>query len=737
MINHITQYTQRGWAVFPCARNGKKPLTPNGFHDACSDTQQAIALFTHYDAAANLGIATGHVSGFFVVDVDIKDGAAGEESLRGLEAQYGALPKTVEALTWSGGRHILFKHPEGGVGNRTNMRPGIDVRGDGGYIVAAPSVIDGKAYDWEAAHHPDEVAIADAPAWLLTIVRGDPMPVEQIPETKTGAEAATGEKNTEGNSEKYTAGSRNDKLFRKAVALRKLGLPLDIIIGALQTINREMCQPPLTDKEVNNIARSAARYKPEQPKPINFAKEPYTDVWNAKMFYDHHGAEICYCDALGGWYIWDGTRWVKDDFKIMARAKNTIKHMYEIAAENKDTELHKHAVHSEAESKLRSMVNLVRDHKGISRKSSGFDDNQYLINCLNGTLDLRTGALAPHSKGDYITKRIELAYNAQAQCPTWEKFISDIFMANADTIKFVHKAIGYALTGSIDEQCLFILYGVGSNGKSTFLETIAAVLGDYAMSTLSSTIMEKNNAGIPNDVARLKGARFVNALETEENKRLAESVIKTLTGGDKIVARFLNKEFFEFYATFKIFLATNHKPRISGTDNGIWRRIRYIPFRRIITPAERDRSLPERLLAEREGILAWAIKGCKLWLTEGLGSCADIDVATEEYRQESDILQDFIYDCCRVDDGESVQASALYRCMADWCKNNGLFRLPRQKLIEYLEAKKITKKMLSFGTQKGSMFWYGIGLKYGGETSLQTSLPGQVSLPDEGGERPW
>jgi len=625
-------------------------------------------------------------------------------------------------VTWSGGRHFLFKQPEDGIGNRTKVRPGIDVRGTGGYIIAPPSVIDGRQYEWDRRHHPENTEIAAAPEWLLAILRANATPA---PAAHAAAEQPA--------EDAFTAGSRNDQLMRKGVAMRKLGLSADAILRSLVDINRARCSPPLTVKEVSTIAQSVARYEPEKRKPVNFTKEPLTDVWNAKMFHAHCGDAIRYCDALGGWFIWDGAKWVKDTFQIVALAKETVKAMHKQAAQAGDKDLYRHAERTEAEGKLRSMINLSRDHEGITLTSDAFDNNLYLVNCANGTLDLKTGKVLPHAPGNHITKQIPLAYDPDAQAPTWERFIHSIFEGNAETIRFVQKAIGYSLSGSIAEQCLFILYGVGSNGKSTFLETVSKVFGDYSMTTLAATIMEKQNNGIPNDVARLKGARFVNALETDENKKLAESVIKTLTGGDKIVARFLNKEFFEFHATFKLFLATNHKPRIAGTDNGIWRRIRYIPFKKIIAPAERDRSLPERLLAEQAGILAWAVKGFALWQAEGLGTCPEVDQATQEYREESDILGDYIADRCLLGEGYEVQSSALYKDIADWCKTMGIYHISRNKIAEYLASKNIAKKRATAGEFRGSIFWAGIATKNNAEISSQQNFTHE----DYSHERPF
>lgn len=689
------EYAKRGWAVFPC--KGKIPLTPRGFRDASKDPNKVEKLFKSH-AEANIGIATGKISGFFVIDIDVHGDIDGNDSIEDLQSKFGKLPNTVESITWSGGRHILFKSSEISIGNRTKVLPGVDVRGTGGYIIAPPSIIDDKEYIWEASSHPDNIPIAEAPEWLINLLCSDDIP--EIPGT-------TNEIN------KISAGARNDKLMRKGIGLRKEGLPYETIIIVLKDLNRLRCSPMLKDREVETIARSVARYKPEEKKPIDVTKEPYTDVWNANLMHAKYGDMVKYCNSLGGWYIWDGTKWQRDEkFEIVALAKNTVKHMFDMAANSDDKPLYNHAKQCESEGRLRNMVNLVKSQEGMSVKSDTFDDNIYFLNCINGTLDLESGGMSPHLKNNYITKIVQIPYKNTSTCPAWNKFLDDIFMGNTETIHFVHKAVGYSLSGSIEEQCMFILYGTGSNGKSTFLETLSKIMGDYAMSTLASTIMEKHgSSGIPNDVARLKGSRFVNAIETEENKKLAESTIKTITGGDKIVARFLNKEFFEFYATFKLFLATNHKPRISGTDNGIWRRIRYIPFKKVISPEERDKTLPVKLSEEFDGILSWAVKGFKLWQTEGLGTCEEVEAATREYREESDILKDYMADRCVLGRDYSVVATQLYKDVNTWFKENLGYRISRNKVIEYLEAMGITKIKLTGGDSKGSMGWQGLRMK--------------------------
>lgn len=683
----IDTYIRRGWAILPC-RN-KIPLTGHGYKDASKDVEAVRRMFSEHKNA-NVAIATGKVSGVFVLDIDVKNSAGGAESLFELEREFGEIPHTVEALTWSGGRHIFFRYPESGVGCKTGVRPGIDVRGDGGYVIAPPSVIKGRSYEWEVSHHPDETMIAEAPEWLLELLV-DRQPVIDL--SDKGAKIAE---------------SRNDTLMLMGVKLRKMGLEHAQIETTLQSINESRCTPALPKKEVSNIAKSVARYDVGQPK----ANEPLTDVWNAKLFFEKCGDSIRYCDSLGGWFLWDGTRWLKDDrFQIFRFAKDTVKQMYEMATVSNDKALYKHAVKSEAEGKLNAMINLVRSEENVAVLSDRFDADVFLLNCRNGTLDLRTGDLRVHGRDDYITRRVELDYRPEAECPEWLRFMDSVFLYDQELIGFMQKAVGYALSGSMKEQCIFILYGVGMNGKSTFLKHIYRILGDYALNTPASTLMEKYSDTIPNDVARLKGARLVTAIESGKSKALAESQIKQLTGDDPISARFLHREYFDFFATFKIFMATNHKPNISGTDRGIWRRIMTIPFEKVISAEERDEYLDEKLSKEYEGILAWAVRGFRKWQEEGLKQPEKVAEATNEYREESDLIGGFIEEKCMVGTDCKVSASALLKAAQEWAKDGGLRYVKRNEFIDYMKKRGFTKDRLSGSANRGKIYWFGIGLK--------------------------
>ena len=326
------------------------------------------------------------------------------------------------------------------------------------------------------------------------------------------------------------------------------------------------------------------------------------------------------------------------------------------------------------------------------------------MNVLNGTLDLRTGELRPHRREDLITKLAPVVYDHEARCPLFLAFLDRILAGNADLIAFVQRAVGYSLTGDVQERVLLILWGGGANGKSTLLETLRGMLGDYAMRTPTETLLVKREGAIPNDIARLKGARFVSASEADEGKRLAEAQIKEMTGGDTITARFMRAEFFDFRPEFKLWLATNHKPVIRGTDKAIWDRIRLVPFNVRIPEAEQDKGLGAKLRDELPGILAWAVEGCLAWQRDGLGIAKDVQAATASYRDEMDVVAAFITDVCTVAPGARVQSRVLYEKYKRWCEENGERAVSQKALGEKLRERGLEPRKGSGGAR----WWHGV-----------------------------
>jgi putative DNA primase/helicase len=444
----------------------------------------------------------------------------------------------------------------------------------------------------------------------------------------------------------------------------------------------------------------------------NQASIQLTDTGNAKIFAKLHGQDVRFCWTSKEWLIWDGTRWVKDKTgEIQQRAKDAAIHLWQSAIKVQDMHrrnaLCKHALKSQYEGRIRAMITLAQSEPGVPVTEADLDCNAWLLNVQNGTLDLKTGTLRPHQRQDLLTRIIPVSYDPNAVCPTWDKFLADIAAGDHDLIHFLQKSVGYSLTGSVSEQVFFILYGAGANGKSTFINTILHLLESYAQQTPTETLLvKKHTNAIPNDVARLSGARFVAAVEAEHGRHLAEALVKQLTGGDTITARYLHKEFFQFNPTFKIFLSVNHIPVIKGSDHGIWRRIRLIPFNVTIPEDKRDPDLITKLEAEFAGILRWAVEGCRLWQNEGLKPPHSVNTAVEEYRLEMDTIGEFIEECCVVDPTAKTPFGALFTEYGDWLARNGVNFANKKEFADAL-----TEHNFPSSRSKGKRYRSGIRIK--------------------------
>lgn len=401
-----------------------------------------------------------------------------------------------------------------------------------------------------------------------------------------------------------------------------------------------------------------------------------TDLGNARRLVAQHRGAIRFCYLWDKWLYWTGDRWMKDDVGETERYAKAVAVSLKAEAEAcKDEysarELTKWAKRAESSDRIHAMIRLARSEPGIPLRPDEVDPDPWLLNVANGTLDLKRGELKPHDPKDMITRLAPVAYDPKARCPLWEKFLLRVMEGDLELIDFLQRAVGYSLTGDTSEQALFFLHGVGANGKTTFVQTVSALMGDYAMQASTEMLMVQYGNRIPNDIARLQGARFVNTVEIEEGRRLAEGLVKSLTGGDTLTARFLWGEWFEFTPQFKIFLAANHKPVIKGTDHAIWRRIKLIPFEVTIPKQEQDRELARKLQAELPGILNWALEGCLQWQRHGLQEPERVMAATESYREESDVLARFLAECTVPSSTGTVQAGRLYARYKEWCEANG------------------------------------------------------------------
>ena len=401
---------------------------------------------------------------------------------------------------------------------------------------------------------------------------------------------------------------------------------------------------------------------------------PFTDLGNAERLVDVYGKSLRYCPQMGKWLLWDGTRWYQHQSEaVNLRAYRVVRGIYVEAKDVGDDELklafERHAERSENAQRIRAMLELAQALLAVPHDM--LDADPCLLNCLNGTVDLRTGELRPHNPADLITKRCPASYDPQAEAPRWEAFLDEVMSGNRDLCGYLQRAAGYSLTGSVVEQCLFFCHGHGANGKSTFAELLLTVLGEYAQKAPRELLLTRRGEGVPTEVARLAGARLVVSAEVCSDGRFDEARVKDLTGGDRLAARFMHHGFFEFLPSHKLWIHGNHRPMVRGTDRGIWRRIQLIPFEVTITPERQDKNLTEKLKAELPGILAWAVQGALLWGSDGLQPPPEVTCATEDYRQEMDVLGQFIADCCRVSAGLTAGAKPLYEAYCDWASSTG------------------------------------------------------------------
>ena len=436
----------------------------------------------------------------------------------------------------------------------------------------------------------------------------------------------------------------------------------------------------------------------------------YSDIYNSTMLIKDSGEDILYCGRWKKWLLWDGCRWKKDDANdICEIAVKSIRKIHRKAVRNNGEEqaltLMDHAAISESTHKIDSMVKAASWNGKVKIRPDDLDRDNMIFNCKNGSIDLVSGRLLKHDRKRYITKLSPVEYDENAECPVWKEFLKSIFKKNKVLIQFVQKVIGMCLTGDTSAQAMFILYGTGANGKSTFINTIMKIMGDYGANTPTETLMQKKVDTASNDIARLQGARFVSAMEADFGGKLAEALVKRLTGSDTVSARFLYGEYFEFMPTFKIFMATNHKPKITGMDNAIWRRIKLIPFEVSFNEKQQDQELPEKLAAELPGILAWIVEGCILWQKEGLGNPPAIIEATNEYRNEMSAIETFLQECCLRDEQQMIQASHLYEAYKNWAEENNERIISMRSLGMRLAESGMDKTRLSSGNH-----WIGIAL---------------------------
>jgi putative DNA primase/helicase len=421
----------------------------------------------------------------------------------------------------------------------------------------------------------------------------------------------------------------------------------------------------------HNVTKLAKVVRPKKPEPSRT-----TDRANTDRLLKTHGKNIRYVPAEKSFRISDGSRWILDETRQVQKwGRKTLRLIY-IEAANEPNDDRRRAlstwgISSEKGQRLNYMIEGVRDYTATA--ITDFDGNPDLLNCKNGTLNLTTAKLRKHERKDLITKIVNVEYDENAVCPMWLEHLEKV-LPDPEVREFLQRSLGSSLFGRVTEEVLFFMYGFGANGKSVTLNTIQEILGDYSM-TAASTLLSTPKTGNddPAAVAGLRGSRFVTTIDRQDDgKRFSESQLKQIVSRDKLAGRFLYGQWFTFDPTHSIWMASNHKPLVKGTDEGLWRRLMLIPFTITIPEDERDGDLAEKLRAEYPGILRWLVKGCLAWQRGGLQPPNAVRAAVAEYRTEMDILGEFLEDHTVTDPTAFTASADIYECYKTWCLSKGL-----------------------------------------------------------------
>ncbi len=460
-------------------------------------------------------------------------------------------------------------------------------------------------------------------------------------------------------------------------------------------------------------AGGRARKTSTKPPDVNRILETFdlSDTGNAERLAAKFGAQVRFVATWGEHIFYKNGHWKRDTAGVQV-GKLAKQAVASIPDENKDAdnfekkELDKWRKRSNSKGKRQAMVELLKHEDHIALDHTDLDQDRWLLNVANGTLDLRTGELKPHDPQDLITKLIPFAYNPKAKAPRWEKFLKEV-LPDPDVRSFVHRFHGYCLTGDVSERIFAILLGSGCNGKTAFLNAIESVMGSYATTAAPTLLVAKEHDSHPTEIADLHGARLAVTSETKKGATFDEERVKRLTGTDRLKARRMREDFWHFDPTHKLLIASNHKPRVKDATDSFWDRVAIIPFNVRISRDKIDRKLGTKLKEEREGILTWLVDGCRLWREQGLKQPDPVCAATQEYRTEEDIVGRFLTECCMLDKKAFTLTSDIMRVNKAWADGLNLFPVSSKELAEKLKAEPyscIPHK------HQGNMGWRGIVL---------------------------
>lgn len=744
------QYAALGLAVFPV--KGKIPCTPKGFYDATTDETQ-IRLWWQQEDPPGIAIATGSQFGIAVLDIDPRNG--GEDSLETLRRDGVTLGETPLALTGGGGKHFYFAIPRGiEFKGRSAVRPGVDLKADGGYVVAPPSKhASGRAYAWELSSGLD-TPMAALPESLRLLLQEQKPATSALPIPKSLPD-------------EYTEGTRHQFLLSALGSMRRKNFSQSAALAAIREENRIKCRPAFTEPEIVALVGDVfKRWQAQESVKLSAAvaaaikipqDDGLTDLGNSNRFVAKFGDQLRFSFTEKCWIAFDGRRWLREARADAERAAQTIsKDLYEEAKqlqiesvkagkENRSNDQAKYgnraqavgawAKKSEGAGRIAAILQLAQSQLEIDSKL--FDDKPLLLNFQNGTVDLLTGKISAHRKDDYITMMIALDYDAQAKCNYFDYFSLSIMGGMTDRRDALMRCLGYSITGSVKEQVMFCCYGpTSANGKSKLFDVVRAVLGEYACGAPQGMLEEQHGGDKhPTQLAVLKGKRFVSTIETGSGKRMAENLVKQLTGGDVITARKMFCDFSDFGPQHKLWIASNHRLKIT-MDPAVLRRIVEFPFDVHFWDADQGESGPEhlrqdkqceeKLKAEHVGIAAYLVRACVEYQRIGLALPNDVLKSLDDYKAEMDTVGEWIGEACAVGVANSQCSSTdLFVAFARWCERNKKGRMSQTAFSLQMTQKGFEKKK----GEKGKMYFTGIGLHFSAQQEQngyeQQREPGQ------------
>lgn len=709
-------YAEMGLAVFPLVCRDKVPAVVGGCKVATTE-RTTIERWWDKNPQYNIGIATGNKSSGLVVidlDVDKNKGIDGYDVLRDWQNKHGKLPETWQSITGRGGYHYFYKdaivHS-----NRVGLYEGVDIRGEGGYIVAPPSVHpNGNIYEWEQG--PEEYEIAQVDNIVNDFLKGEKQ--RRDSEHKTNFKVP----------ELIPEGKRVDTIVRLIASLRTKGLDDDAIKAAVRVENEKRCNPPLKEKELekavfpalkrdwqvnshyynnfNAMNENDNKYVNEVLKKLNelnaVERFPMNDRGSADLFATVFMDVSRYNPTKKDWMYYDGTRWVADQEGM--RAKRNAKTLadalvrYSVTVSLPDDKRQSYIKYAAGMMNYRSRNVMVTDAKDLNFfDNTELDKDDFLLNCKNCVLDLSGDQPKElEHKADLLLSKICNAnYNPAATCTLWEKTVNEIMQGDSSKIEYLQKMSGRFLTGDTSEEEFYIFFGATTrNGKSTITELLLYLLGDYATTISPESLaikVNKDSGTASPDIAKLAGTRFVVASEPPRRMLFDSSLVKTLTGRDTVSARFLHENEFQFKPKFKLILNSNYLPVISDKTVFSSNRVKVVPFERHFTEKEQNKHLKEQLQQEIDGILNWCIQGLSLYRKEGLEPPTAVQIATHEYSEDSDKIGKFISECLEKSD-QNLAAKDVYEKYSQWCNDCGLGVDGRTSFYEELKTKNLLSK---------------------------------------------